>query len=64
MLNVDFLKSGLILNTHKYNKNSSNIKDKKTEYYRLSTGFKDANNYYMNKKKSNNYIYGKKIKLY
>ena len=47
MLNVDFLKSGLILNTHKYNKNSSNIKDKKTEYYRLSNGFKDANNSFL-----------------
>jgi hypothetical protein len=47
MLNIDFLKSGLILKTHKYNSNIYNYKDKKIEYYRLSEGFKDANNTFL-----------------
>ena len=47
MLNVEFLKSGLLLNTHKSNKKSSKNKDRKIEYYRLSCGFKDANNSFL-----------------
>jgi len=47
MLNIDFLKSGLSLKSNKYNLNISNFKEKKIEYYRLSSGFKDANNTFL-----------------
>jgi hypothetical protein len=48
MLNIDYLKSGLSLKQYKFIVSPS-IKDKQLKYYRLSCGFKDANNYYLNK---------------
>ena len=49
MINIDYLKLGQ-LNTNTVFKNTIKIKSKKNstklEYYRLSSGFKDANNTY------------------
>tara|TARA_B110001469_G_C9636749_1_gene319356 strand:- start:654 stop:827 length:174 start_codon:yes stop_codon:yes gene_type:complete len=49
MINIDYLKLGQ-LNTNTMFKNTIKIKSKKNntklEYYRLSSGFKDANNTY------------------
>jgi hypothetical protein len=52
MLNLDYLRSGVQIKSDKYdNCNFKPNKDKKIEYYRLSYGFKDANNYYLNSTK-------------
>lgn len=49
MINIDYLKLGP-LNTNTMIQNTITIKSKKNntklEYYRLSSGFKDANNTY------------------
>ena len=49
MLNIKYLTSG-ILNTNYFNMNNINLTqcNKKIEYYRLSSGFKDANNSFIN----------------
>jgi hypothetical protein len=51
MINIQYLTSG-ILNTGYLNKNinlnNSKNSSKKIEYYRLSDGFKDANNSFIN----------------
>jgi hypothetical protein len=49
MLNIDYLRSGLQLTAN--NCNFNHTKDKKIDYYRLSCGFKDANNYYLHSTK-------------
>lgn len=48
MLNIKYLTSGL-LNTNYFNKNINNMNsfNKKIKYYRLSEGFKDANNSFL-----------------
>lgn len=50
MLNIQLLTSGMIYYNTKSSVSNikSTIKDKKLEYYRLSCGFKDANNKYLN----------------
>ena len=50
MLNIDYLKSGLILKQYKFIENTFMFKDKKIEYFRLSSGFKDANNTFLKNK--------------
>jgi hypothetical protein len=48
MINIKYLTSG-ILNTNYFNKNINLTQcNKKIEYYRLSSGFKDANNSFIN----------------
>jgi len=48
MLNIKYLTSGL-LNTNYFNQNINLINtNKKIDYYRLSEGFKDANNSFIN----------------
>ena len=49
MLNIDFLKSGLSLKQYKFTVSPS-IKDKQLKFYRLSAGFKDANNTFLKNK--------------
>ena len=49
MLNIDYLKSGLSLKQYKFIVSPS-IKDKQLKYYRLSCGFKDANNTFLQTK--------------
>jgi hypothetical protein len=46
MINVSYLCSG-IQNLGKMMKESVNIDSKKMNYYRLSSGFKDANNSFL-----------------
>jgi hypothetical protein len=46
MLNIDYLKSGLSLKQYIFTVTPS-IKDKQLKYYRLSSGFKDANNTFL-----------------
>ena len=50
MLNIDYLKSGLSLKQYKFTVPPSIIKDKQLKYYRLSCGFKDANNTFLQNK--------------
>ena len=55
MLNVALLRSGMI--NRNFNKNPISVqstKDKKLDYYRLSYGFKDAHNSFLNNS-SNSY---------
>jgi hypothetical protein len=49
MLNLEYLKSGLIFKINSFNstENTPKLKDTHLDYYRLSGGFKDANNYYL-----------------
>ena len=48
MLNIKYLTSG-ILNTNYFNKNINLTQcNKKIEYHRLYSGFKDANNSFIN----------------
>ena len=56
MLNIDYLKSGLSLKQYIFTVTPS-IKDKQLKYYRLSCGFKDANNKFLKNKKSNINLY-------
>ena len=50
MLNVALLRSGMINRNwnRNFTKNSGLEKDKKLNYYRLSYGFKDAHNSFLN----------------
>ena len=52
MLNIKYLTSGLLYNYSTQTTHSIHIpiKNKKLEYYRLSPGFKDANNRYLDYK--------------
>ena len=54
MLNLDYLRSGIQVNYNKFNVNYINninkLNNKKIEYYRLSSGFKDANNNFLKSK--------------
>ena len=52
MLNLDYLRSGIQVNyINKFNVNYINkLNNKKIEYYRLSSGFKDANNNFLKSK--------------
>ena len=53
MLNIKYLTSGLLYNYTTpsiHSIHSIPIKNKKLEYYRLSYGFKDANNRYLDYK--------------
>ncbi len=60
MLNINYLTSGLLYNyTSKPTISTipTSIKNKKLEYYRLSHGFKDANNRYLDYKIKTNKFY-------
>ena len=49
MINIALLRSGMINRNRNITKNSGlNFKDKKLNYYRLSYGFKDAHNSFLN----------------
>ena len=50
MLNIKYLTSGLLYNYTNTHPIHNPIKNKKLEYYRLSPGFKDANNRYLDYK--------------
>ena len=55
MINIALLRSGMINRNRNITKNSvSQFKDKKLDYYRLSYGFKDAHNSFLNNS-SNSY---------
>ena len=63
MLNIKYLTSGLLYNYSSQTTQTTHsipipIKNKKLEYYRLSNGFKDANNRYFDYKiKTNNFSF-------